>query len=76
MSSPDTHDRFVTYHAEQQRNTSVWEEIPQFVFTVGSADNFDMLQSYSAVYCGDQQEVIMVPLYNLYNKNLYYVLRR
>ena len=55
VSSPDTHDRFVTYHAEQQRNKSVWEEIPQSVFTVGSADNFDMLQSYSAVNCGDQQ---------------------
>ena len=55
VSSPDTHDRFVTEHAQIKRQTSIWEEIPHNVFTVASVDNFDMLQSYSAVYCGDQQ---------------------
>ena len=47
VSSPDTHDRFVTEHAQIKRKTSI--------FTVASVDNFDVLQSYSAVYCGDQQ---------------------
>ena len=55
VSSPDTHDRFVTEHAQIKRQTNIWEEIPHNVFTVASVDNFDMLQSYSAVYCGDQQ---------------------
>ena len=55
VSSPDTHDRFVTEHAQIKRQRSIWEEIPHNVFTVASVDNFDMLQSYSAVYCGDQQ---------------------
>ena len=53
-SSPDTHDRFVTQHAEAQRSKSLWCELPKGVFTVASVDNFDMLQSYSIVYCGDQ----------------------
>ena len=53
-SSPDTHDRFVTFHAETARERSIWEELPRNVFTVASVDNFDMLQSYSAVFCGDQ----------------------
>ena len=55
VSSPDTHDRFVTYHAELQRHTNVWNEIPEHTFTIASTDNIDKLQSYSAVYCGDQQ---------------------
>ena len=54
-SSPDTHDRFVTQHAEARCQKQIWDEIPKNVFTVASVDNFDMLQSYSAVYCGDQQ---------------------
>ena len=53
-SSPDTHDRFVTQHAEAQSNKPLWCEMPRGVFTVASVDNFDMLQSYSAVCCGDQ----------------------
>ena len=55
VSSPDTHDRFVTHHAELQRHTNVWNEIPEHTFTIASTDNIDKLQSYSAVYCGDQQ---------------------
>ena len=55
VNSPDTHDRFVTQHAEAKHQSSTWDEIPPTIFTVASVDNFDMLQSYSAVYCGDQQ---------------------
>ena len=50
-SSPDTHDRFVTQHADNQRTNSLWNELSSAAFTVASVD---MLQSYSAVYCGDQ----------------------
>ena len=32
----------------------MWDEIPEDVFTIVTVDNFDMLKSYSAVYCGDQ----------------------
>ena len=55
MGSPDTHDCFVTQHAEMQRKCNMWTELPPAGFTVASVDNFDMLQSYAAVYCGDQQ---------------------
>ena len=54
-SSPDTHDCFVTHHAEVQHTRSIWDELPPAVFTIASVDNFDMLQSYVAVYCGNQQ---------------------
>ena len=54
-SSVDTHDRLVTLHAETQCTCSVWDNIQNNVFTVASVDNFDMLQSYAAVYCGNQQ---------------------
>lgn len=55
VSSADTHDRFVTFQAELQRKVSVWETMSQNVFTIASTDNFDMLQSYASVFCGDQQ---------------------
>ena len=54
-SSLDTHDRFVTCHATSQRQTAIWDDISSTCFTIASIDNFDMLQSYSDVYCGDQQ---------------------
>ena len=55
VSSPDSHDRFITEHAETKRHKSIWEEIPPNVFTVASVDNFDMFHSYAAVYSGNQQ---------------------
>ena len=55
VSSPDTHDRFVAFHAESQRDKDIWDDIPNNIFTIATTDNFDMLQSYAAVYCGDQQ---------------------
>ena len=54
-SSPDTHGRFVTQHANNQRTNSLWNELAPAAFMVASVDNFDMLQSYAAVYCGNQQ---------------------
>ena len=39
-----------------QRQRTIWDNIPTNIFTIASVDNFDMLQSYSAVYCGDQQQ--------------------
>ena len=64
-SSSDTHDRFVTQHAEAARESTVWDKLPKNVFTIASVDNFDMLQSYSAVFCGDQTEVTMEQPYSL-----------
>lgn len=52
--SPDTHDRFITQHAEAAHESNVWDELPKNVFTIASVDNFDMLQSHFAVFCGDQ----------------------
>ena len=53
-SSPDSHDRFVAQHADEERKRCLWDELSPTAFTVVSVDNFDMLQSHSAVYCGNQ----------------------
>ena len=53
-ASADTHDRFVTQEAEEERKQSMWDHLQDDTFTVASVDNFDMLQSHASVYCGDQ----------------------
>ncbi len=54
VCSPDTHDRFVTEIANTQRHKSIWDDLPNNTLTIASVENFDMLQSFAAVYCGDQ----------------------
>ena len=54
-SFADTHDRYITQYAMVQCQSTIWDDIPNNVFTISSVDHFDMLQSYTAVYCGDQQ---------------------
>ena len=44
----------MTQHAEARRNHTVWDELSRGIFTIASIDNFDMLQSYAVVYCGNQ----------------------
>ena len=52
ISSPDTHDRFVTYHAEAQKQQQLWTKISPNILTVASVDNFNMLRPHSAIYQG------------------------
>ena len=39
----------------KQPTRSLWDELFPAVLIVASVDNFDMPQSYTAVYCGNQQ---------------------
>ena len=55
VSSPDTHDQFVTLNAEDQLHHKVWTKIPPNIFTVASVDNFNILQTHSAIYHGTDQ---------------------
>ena len=55
-SSPDTHNRYVTHHIMTQRYSTIWNDMPNDVFTVVSVNNFDILQSYASVYCSYQQQ--------------------
>ena len=53
-SSNNTHDHFVTHKVQVQQEKSVLDDLSAEVFTVATVDNFDVLRSRSAVYCGDQ----------------------
>ena len=54
VASADTHDKFVTYITERERKKSLRDSLLENIFSIASVDNFDMLQSHVAVYCGDQ----------------------
>ena len=47
-------DRYVTSVVEKMREKSIWDYMSNVIFTLASVDNFDMLKSQAAVYCGDQ----------------------
>ena len=74
-SSPDTHDRYVTQHAMAHHQPAIWNNISNNVFTIASVDNFDMLQSYAAVYCGNQQRNYHATTLRLVQPNPNLVLR-
>ena len=54
VMSSDVHDHFVTKIAEEERQKKVWDSLNPTIFTIASADNFDLLKSCAAVFCGDQ----------------------
>ena len=69
VTSSDTHDAFVTRIARSQRHRTVWDDVESDVFTAASVDNFDMLQSHAAVYCGDlnRSYYIMAPPFSWFS---------
>lgn len=52
--STDVHDNFVATIAEEARQTKVWDLFDPEIFTIITADNFDLLKRHAAVYCGNQ----------------------
>lgn len=53
VSSPDTHDRFVTDILLVWKHY-IWYDLSNETLTIASADNIDMLQSHASVFHGDQ----------------------
>ena len=53
-TSADTHDRVVTTQAIALQKQAIWSILSPHIFTISSADNFEMLQSNAAVFCDDQ----------------------
>ena len=74
-SSVDTHDRYVTEIVEMQRKQTLWNSFPKNYFTVASVDNFDMLQSHAAVYCGDQSRSYHGTTIQIINQTLYLIMQ-
>ena len=70
VMSSDVHDHFVTKIAEEERQKKVWDSLNPTIFTIASANNFDLLKSCAAVFCGDQYRsfhgttIQFVPPYN------------
>ena len=52
--SSDVHDNFVTTIAEKERQKKMWDSLDPSIFTLASVDNFDLLKSHAAVFCGNQ----------------------
>ena len=70
-SSPDSYDWYVTYHAELQHEKKLSDEN---VFTVASVDNFNMLQSYSAVYHNNKERSYHSTTVQIVQPNSQYVI--
>lgn len=49
VSSPDTHDRFVSMHANDNRERNVWTVLSPTAFTVASVTFFKAMLQYTVV---------------------------
>ncbi len=54
LNSSDVHDAFVAKKAEEEKGKKLWDCLDPEIFTIASADNFDLLKSHAAVFCGNQ----------------------
>ena len=81
VTSTDTHDYLVALKAEEECMQDLWDSVCSDIFTVATTDNFDILHSHAAVYCGDQhrsfhgttiQVVQPNPSLKYPNNNLYF----